>query len=166
MNLSSKYIPKYFSAIFQTILFSVAMLSCATYTVNKGKNLPEVQKGKEEKENDYQIFLIGDAGNAEEIQAQQTLNFLKNKLDSADENSMVIFLGDNIYPLGMPKETDKEYPLAKQKMENQLAITKNFKGKTLVIPGNHDWYHGLEGLKAQEDFVKSYFLFFPKTHVQ
>lgn len=156
MNLSSKYTPKYFSAIFQVILFSAAMLSCATYTVNKGKNLPEVQKGKEEKKNDYQIFLIGDAGNAEEIQAQQTLNFLKNKLDSADENSMVIFLGDNIYPLGMPKETDKEYPLAKQKMENQLAITKNFKGKTLVIPGNHDWYHGLEGLKAQENFVKSY----------
>ena len=118
--------------------------------------MQEIQNNSAEIANDFQIFLIGDAGNAEEIQARQTLQLLKNKLDSADQNAMVIFLGDNIYPLGMPKESDKGYALAKQKMENQLAITKDFKGKTLVIPGNHDWYHGLEGLKAQEDFVKSY----------
>lgn len=156
MNLSSKYILKNLSALVQLIVFSALVISCATYNVKKGKNLPEIQNNSAEIANDFQIFLIGDAGNAEEIQAQQTLQLLKNKLDSADQHSMVIFLGDNIYPLGMPKESDKGYALAKQKMENQLAITKDFKGKTLVIPGNHDWYHGLEGLKAQEDFVKSY----------
>lgn len=138
------------------MLLSGFLLSCATYNVKKGKNLHEISQSEQKTENDFQIFLIGDAGNAEEIQAQHTLSFLKNKIDSADKNSMLIFLGDNIYPLGMPAENDKEYPLAKEKMENQLAITKNFKGKTLVIPGNHDWYHGLEGLKAQEKFVKSY----------
>ncbi|MNU12080.1 Surface antigen [compost metagenome] len=156
MNLSFKSYLKKISPAGKTFLLSGLLLSCATYNVKKGKNLHEVSKSELKTDNDFQIFLVGDAGNSEEIQAQQTLNFLKNKIDSANSNSMLIFLGDNIYPLGMPKESDKDYPLAKEKMENQLAITKNFKGKTLVIPGNHDWYHGLDGLKAQEDFVKTY----------
>ncbi|ROH97443.1 metallophosphoesterase [Chryseobacterium daecheongense] len=156
MNLSFITHLKKFAASFRFLLLSVLLVSCATYNVKKGKNLQEVKNSDTQSGKDFKIFLIGDAGNADEIQAKHTLNFLKNKLDSADKNSMLIFLGDNIYPLGMPKETDKEYAVAKEKMENQLAITQNFKGKTLVIPGNHDWYHGLDGLKAQEDFVKAY----------
>ncbi|AZB30848.1 metallophosphoesterase [Chryseobacterium balustinum] len=156
MNLSFKSYLKKISPAGKTVLLSGLLLSCATYNVKKGKNLREVSQSESKIDSDFQVFLVGDAGNSEEIQAQQTLNFLKNKIDSANSNSMLIFLGDNIYPLGMPKESDKDYPLAKEKMENQLAITKNFKGKTLVIPGNHDWYHGLDGLKAQEDFVKTY----------
>ena len=156
MNLSFKSYLKKLHLVIKIVLLSALVLSCATYNLKKGKNLSKIESTDIKTDPDYQIFLIGDAGNAEEIQAQQTLNFLKNKIDSADSNSLLVFLGDNIYPLGMPKEDDKEYPLAKQKMENQLSITKNYKGKTLVIPGNHDWYHGLKGLKAQEDFVKNY----------
>ncbi|MDR2236642.1 MAG: metallophosphoesterase [Chryseobacterium sp.] len=167
MNLSFKTHLKKTSIAFRAVLSAGVLYSCATYNVKKGKNLFEVKNSDITSENDFKVFLIGDAGNADEIQAQQTLNFLKGKLDSADSNAMLIFLGDNIYPNGMPKETDKDYALAKQKLENQLAITKNFKGKTLVIPGNHDWYNGLDGLKAQEDFVKSYFndkkAFLPKN---
>ncbi len=156
MNLSFKSYRKIFSAGAGTVLLTGFLFSCATYNVQKGKNLYEIQNSTLQSENDFKIFLVGDAGNADEPQAQQTLNFIKNKLDSADKNSMLLFLGDNIYPLGMPAETDKGYALARQKLENQLAITKNYKGKTLVIPGNHDWYHGLEGLKSQEEFVKFY----------
>ena len=156
MNLSLTSSLKNSRPFFGIILSSLLLYSCATYKVHKGKKLNEVSSAQTQNKSDFQLFLIGDAGNANEEQSQQTLNLLKNKLAAADSNSMLIFLGDNIYPLGMPKETDKDYPLAKQKLENQLAITQNFKGKTLVIPGNHDWYHGVEGLKAQEDFVKSY----------
>ncbi|MEY8761363.1 metallophosphoesterase [Chryseobacterium tongliaoense] len=156
MNLSFKTHLKRFSVPIRYLLVPGLLYSCATYNVKKGKNLQEVKNSDIKSGNDFKIFLVGDAGNADEIQAQNTLNLLKSKLDSADKNSMLIFLGDNIYPLGMPEETDKGYPLAKEKIENQLAITKNFKGKTLVIPGNHDWYHGLDGLKAQEELVKNY----------
>lgn len=156
MNLSLKNHLKKISYLLRLLLFAGLVYSCATYNVKKGKNLFEVKNSDIKSENDFKIFLVGDAGNADETQTQNTLNLLKNKLDSADEKSMLIFLGDNIYPSGMPKESDKDYALAKQKLENQLVITKNFKGKTLVIPGNHDWYHGLDGLKAEEDFVKSY----------
>ncbi|WP_223560458.1 metallophosphoesterase [Chryseobacterium lathyri] len=167
MNLSFKTHLKKTSIAFRTVLSAGVLYSCATYNVKKGKNLFEINNSDVKSENDYKIFLIGDAGNADEPQAQNTLNLLKNKLDSADSNSMLIFLGDNIYPNGLPKESDKEYALAKQKLENQLAIAKNFKGKTLVIPGNHDWNSGLDGLKGQEDLVKAYFndkkAFLPKN---
>ena len=156
MNLSFKSSLKIFSVSTRTLVVSGLLFSCATYNVQKGENLHEVKNTEAATPDDFKIFLVGDAGNADEPQAKQTLDFIKNKIDSADKNSMLLFLGDNIYPLGMPKEGDKKYALAKQKMESQLAITKNFKGKTVVIPGNHDWYHGLEGLKAQEEFVKNY----------
>ncbi|SFN84925.1 Surface antigen [Chryseobacterium oleae] len=167
MNLSFKTHLKNTSIAFRAVLSAGVLYSCATYNVKKGKNLFEVKNSDIKSENDFKVFLIGDAGNSDETQAQNTLNLLKNKLDSADSNSMLIFLGDNIYPNGLPKESDKDYALAKQKLENQLAITKNFKGKTLVIPGNHDWNSGLDGLKAQEDLVKAYFndkkAFLPKN---
>ncbi|REC75787.1 metallophosphoesterase [Chryseobacterium elymi] len=167
MNLSFKTHLKKTSIAFRAVLSAGVLYSCATYNVKKGKNLFEVKNSDVKSENDFKVFLIGDAGNADEPQAQNTLNLLKNKLDSADSNSMLIFLGDNIYPNGLPKDSDKEYALAKQKLENQLAITKNFKGKTLVIPGNHDWNSGLDGLKAQENLIKAYFndkkAFLPKN---
>lgn len=156
MNLSCIKFLKNGRKLSGLLISSLLLYSCATYNVQKGKELKEIPVLQTETENDFKLFLIGDAGNADEEQAKNTLKLFKNKLDSADKNSMVIFLGDNIYPLGMPKEGSKNYDSAKVKMENQLAVTKNFKGKTLVIPGNHDWYHGLEGLKAQEEFVKSY----------
>jgi len=156
MNLSLKTDLKKISILLKAALSAGALYSCATYNVKKGKNLFEVKNSDIKSGNDFKIFLVGDAGNADEDQAKHTLNYIKSKLDSADENSMLLFLGDNIYPSGMPKKSDKEYPSAKEKLDNQLAITKNFKGKTLVIPGNHDWYYGLDGLKAQENYVKEY----------
>lgn len=156
MNLSLKNYFKIISIGTKTVLVCGSLLSCATYTVQKGKNVKEVSETSINSKTDFKIFLVGDAGNADEKQSQQTLNLLKGKLDSANENSLLLLLGDNIYPSGMPKEDDKNYALAKQKLENQLIVTKNYKGKTLVIPGNHDWYSGVDGLKAQENFVKEY----------
>ncbi|KAA0126384.1 metallophosphoesterase [Chryseobacterium sp. SN22] len=156
MNLYLKTHLKNSSVALRLVLSAGVLYSCATYNVKKGKNLSEVSRPGISSGNDYQLFLVGDAGNADEPQAQQTLTMLKSQLDSAGSNSMLIFLGDNIYPKGMPEKSDKNYETARKKLEDQLAITKNFKGRTLVIPGNHDWYSGLEGIKAQEDFVKGY----------
>jgi len=156
MNLYLKTHLKNTSAAFRLILSAGVLYSCATYNVKKGKNLSEVSRSAVNSGNEFKLFLVGDAGNADEPQAQKTLTMLKSQLDSADSNSMLIFLGDNIYPKGMPEKSDKNYETARKKLEDQLAIAKNFKGRTLVIPGNHDWYSGLEGIKAQEDFVKDY----------
>lgn len=44
------------------------------------------------------------------------------------------FLGDNIYPKGMPTEKgSKERKLAEEKITFQLEIAKNFKGKLFSL---------------------------------
>lgn len=143
--------------LFKKFLFcsaSFILNSCATYDVQKGKKVNSDYSTSEEP--DLKVFLVGDAGNADEPAAQQTLNFVKSKLDSAGKKAVLIFTGDNIYPLGMPPEGHKDYEISKVKLENQLKLAENFEGKFFITPGNHDWYHGLEGLSAQEKFVNDY----------
>ncbi|MFC4818436.1 metallophosphoesterase [Flavobacterium sp. GCM10023249] len=133
--------------------------ACATHTIQFGTSTTST-KSEEEKDtikNSHTLFLVGDAGNADDQQTQQTLSLLKAKLDKADKKATLLFLGDNIYPLGMPVEkTTQERKEAEIKLNNQLQITQDFKGKTVFIPGNHDWYHGLKGLQEQELFVSNF----------
>lgn len=106
----------------------------------------------------HTFILIGDAGNGV---FNDTINYsgsLVNNLSKLETNSTLLFLGDNIYPAGMPKQKDKDYNDAVKKLQEQIDIAKEFKGKTIFIPGNHDWYNdGNEGLKRQEDIVESQF---------
>jgi len=129
------------------ILFS----SCATFVLQKHKSYPEVSVPSH-KEIAHTFYLIGDAGNAQRDNTTNTLKFLESHLSEADKQSTLLFLGDNIYPKGL----DTTSTLSKHKLQVQLDVTKNFKGKTIFIPGNHDWYSGLEALKNQERMVESY----------
>lgn len=144
-------------------LFSIFLVltisSCATFSVQTGKDLkePVAEISVKNSEVDHTFFLIGDAGNADEINSKEALEPLKNRLDNASKNSTLLYLGDNVYPVGMNANKESEaYKEAVTILENQLKITKNYKGKTIVIPGNHDWYSGLEGLNNQEEFVINY----------
>lgn len=150
---------KHISKIYSYILLAALLQSCATYKPQFGKNTDSTitESKNDTVKTNHTFYLIGDAGNADETQTQQTLALLEEKLKKADKNSTLLFLGDNIYPLGMPTDkNDSEYPAAENKLKKQLEISKNFKGKTIFIPGNHDWYHGLKGLQQQELYVNDY----------
>lgn len=116
----------------------------------------------------FRLYLIGDSGKPSDN--DMILNLLKKKLNKAGENSAVVFLGDNIYPDGMPPENHKGRHLAEERLRIQLEIIKNYQGKSFTIPGNHDWKEGnKEGwtyINEQEEFVKQYLkedVFFPKS---
>lgn len=132
--------------------------SCATKQAQFGsKNQPEIKDKFDDKSQlSHQFYLIGDAGNSDEAASQKLLELFENRLQKADSASTVIFLGDNIYPDGLPKKGMPERELAEQKLLNQLQLSKKFKGKTVFIPGNHDWRNGIDGLKEQEKFVNEY----------
>jgi len=133
--------------------------SCATHHAQYGKNVvePITQNEPDSTQIKHTLYLIGDAGNADETKAKETLSLLQNRLDNANKKSTLLFLGDNIYPKGFPDSNDKsEQELAKTKLSNQLELSKNFKGKTIFIPGNHDWYSGIKGLERQAKFVTNY----------
>ncbi|MBE8726974.1 metallophosphoesterase [Flavobacterium hungaricum] len=157
------FLDNHFIAKIKTGFAAAAILllvfSCATKQAQYGKN---VSVNLDENATDsikiaHTYYLVGDAGNADEEQAQQTLELLHQRLKKASKKSTLLFLGDNIYPKGFPADKNSsEKALAETKLTNQLKLTEGFKGKTIVIPGNHDWYNGIKGLENQADFVTKY----------
>lgn len=141
------------------IIVLLLTYSCATHKAQYGKNVSanETENATDTIKIAHTFYLVGDAGNADELQAQQTLELLHKKLKKASKKSTLLFLGDNIYPKGFPSNDDAaEKTLAETKLTNQLKLTEGYKGKTIVIPGNHDWYSGIKGLERQADFVTKY----------
>ncbi len=115
----------------------------------------------------HTFYLIGDAGHSPEGKLNPALELFKKRLTTADKNSTAIFLGDNIYPAGMPSKKNESYQEAKNNIDAQLKTLENFKGRSLFIPGNHDWYaNGLKGLERQQDYIQEYLgskdVFFPE----
>jgi hypothetical protein len=132
------------------IFLIILVQSCATYDLQKTKKSEIVDFNESEIEHTF--YLIGDAGNA--LENDYPLKDLKNKLNKADKNSTVIFLGDNIYPKGFDTETEEDEKYVKNTLDKQIESIENFKGRILFIPGNHDWYSGIKALKDQEKYVE------------
>ncbi|HEX2617896.1 MAG TPA: BamA/TamA family outer membrane protein [Flavobacteriales bacterium] len=100
------------------------------------------QKKKAE-EGPRSIYLIGDAGDAGEAYSAPVLRLLDEvtKVDTTAAHTL-LFLGDNIYEHGLHK---KEAPERKQDEANinaQIDAALKFPGRTVFIPGNHDWEQG------------------------
>jgi hypothetical protein len=104
------------------------------------------------------IFLIGDAGEMNSA-THPVINWLKKNVDWNDERNSVIFLGDNVYPLGLPLEGDPTYPHSKAILDDQISLVKDKKAKAFFIPGNHDWRNGKLGgweqVMNQVDYINS-----------
>jgi hypothetical protein len=108
----------------------------------------------------YSFFLIGDTGDQHLYLADSPLNALRDKLLKAGTNSAVVFLGDNIYPAGLPAEGDSDRKASEEKIIDQLTILQDYPGRIFYIPGNHDWSNagrdGLQAVRRMEDFIESY----------
>ncbi len=108
----------------------------------------------------YTVFLIGDAGSPNPD--EPTIQLLKRQIhdSSANDRSSVIYLGDNIYPVGMPAENAPTRKLMESRMNTQLDILKGYKGERYMVPGNHDWGQGSpDGFQRnayEENYVEKY----------
>ncbi len=134
-------------------LLIIILNACATYKLQY-KDKYKVASFPQEKIIRHSFYLIGDAGNSPIGSQSEVLKALKAELKKEGEESTTLFLGDNVYPAGVPKKTDKERAFAMHQLKVQTDAVKEFKGKAVFIPGNHDWYSGLKGLKRQEEFVE------------
>lgn len=138
------------------ILLLLTTYSCATYNINykKGEANWRADFEKSDTEIEHTFYLIGDAGNANFNESLTHLELLKKELKKASKNSTVLFLGDNIYEKGMPKKEHPNRKRAELRLNAQIAIVEDFKGTTIFIPGNHDYYsNGIKGLKRQQDYI-------------
>ena len=142
------------------ILLLILFQSCANYKLNytsEAKNWKQAQQPTSDMKLKHSVFLIGDTGNAKLNEKPPLFNILKNHLDDAGQESSIVFLGDNIYPVGMPPKDDPFRTLAEHKLNVQLEMLNDYQGNIMFIPGNHDWYeYGIKGVKRQEKYIEKH----------
>ncbi|MEP5341677.1 MAG: metallophosphoesterase [Algibacter sp.] len=133
-------------------LFVFFINACATY---KTQINDAVNTSFPNKDISHSFYLIGDAGNSPIGSSSEGLKAFKAEISKASNNSTALFLGDNIYPKGLPKKEDEGRAFAEYQLKIQTEAVKDFKGETIFIPGNHDWYSdGLKGLSRQEKYIE------------
>ncbi len=124
--------------------------SCATYDrMDSGDQIPS------EHPTGRKIYLVGDAGKYQDGKKSPVLSGLHALFENSTHEDILLFLGDNIYPNGIPIEEDTpERKAAEASLQVQLDVAQKFNGRVFFIPGNHDWYSGTKGLKVQEKMVE------------
>lgn len=90
----------------------------------------------------YRILLIGDAGEPSLNVQEPVLAALENEAKKIPDETTILFLGDNIYPSGMPSINDPERKTAEEYLDEQIKVVQKSKAKGIFIPGNHDWGNG------------------------
>lgn len=104
------------------------------------------------------LFLLGDGGEPY-VKDTPIGKVLSQRIASAGEGSMVLFLGDNVYPAGLPDTRSRKYPTAETALRTQVGFIEGFDTRAVFIPGNHDWQHwgrkGLQYIKNQQRWLDS-----------
>lgn len=97
---------------------------------------------------DVRLFLIGDAGSPDP-RGEPALIELARQASRDPERSMIVFLGDNIYPRGLPAEGHPGRKEAERRINAQLEVMYSSGARGVFVPGNHDWdRHTAEGWNA------------------
>ena len=96
---------------------------------------------------DVSLLLLGDAGEA--LPRDPVLTALSRALAQDPGRRLAVFLGDNIYPRGLPEESSRDRPDAERRLDAQLEAVRRGGGRGVFVPGNHDWdLHGPRGWEA------------------
>ena len=105
---------------------------------------------------EHRVILIGDAGYAESD--ERIIKELTRVVDaSAGIDVTVIFLGDNIYPHGLPPASDPAHEIALRRLEAQMDATLAGGATPVFIPGNHDYNAGgRAAVERQAIHIESY----------
>ncbi len=104
------------------------------------------------------LFLIGDAGEQDPRHTGPALDSMARQAAAAPERSIIVFLGDNVYPLGVPRDSSLTWDDARRRLQTQVdAVPKGVRG--IFIPGNHDWAgetaFGLESVRLEERLINT-----------
>lgn len=138
------------------IVFTVLINACASY---KAQYLePELSPHVfPDKAIDKVFYLIGDAGLSPINGMSQSLTAFQDYISDKDtQGDYTLFLGDNIYPAGLPESGHNYRSMAENMINAQVKAVADFDGARIFIPGNHEWYAkgGVAGVRRQEQYVK------------
>jgi hypothetical protein len=104
---------------------------------------------------DVSLFLIGDAGAPARPPAPEPVLVALRRAVATAPSPLIVYLGDNVYPRGLPEAGAPERREAERRLDEQLRVTRETGARTVFVPGNHDWRGGLPGVRRQQDFIRS-----------
>jgi predicted phosphodiesterase len=108
----------------------------------------------------YTVLLIGDMGKPDLEGNDPVLNLIRMYVEARDEQIAIVFLGDNIYPRGLPALNHRLREISERRLLAQLEVLAGLEGKAFFLSGNHDWNksrsNGYEYLLRQEQFIREY----------
>jgi len=84
------------------------------------------------------IFLLGDAGTAHH-EPDPNLLELTRQASASPRGSLIVFLGDNVYPNGLVAEGDPGRAEGERRLEVQLEVARKSQRRAIFVAGNHDW---------------------------
>lgn len=101
------------------------------------------------------IVLIGDGGQFTE--GMHPVSDAIRKTIPLDSKTVVIFLGDNVYKVGLPDDQVITYAIAHNVLDSQVSIVDGTKARLYMIPGNHDWnngsFNGIQTILREQVYV-------------
>lgn len=105
----------------------------------------------------YRVILIGDAGEMNDGQKESLKNAAKHVIKG---KTTTLYLGDNIYPVGMAIPGFGDFKETSKILESQFKPMRDAGAAVYFIPGNHDWDksgpNGLAKIQAQSDYLASF----------
>lgn len=103
------------------------------------------------------VILIGDAGEMNDGQFASLKNAANHVIKG---KTTTIYLGDNIYPVGMAIPGYGDFEETSKILQSQFKPMRDAGSAVYFVPGNHDWDksgpNGLAKIKAQGDYLASF----------
>lgn len=133
----------------------VLLAGCGKSFLNLGLGLDPLHPDSVETD----IFLIGDAGHPAPGE-EPVLVALQKQIREVSGRALVVYLGDNIYPAGLPDSTHPERRATEEILEAQIEPLLATRTPGIFVPGNHDWGGmgptGWDAVRRQERFVEEH----------
>lgn len=121
---------QYSKFFFKTLFLSSFLLIAACATHKPQSILTQTQKPSKQP---IHTFYVAGGLATEDVNASPELKkLLKSYLDKANKNSTLLYTGEYI-PNKANKETRKTF------IDAQIDMAKDFKGKTVFVPGHYEW---------------------------
>jgi hypothetical protein len=104
---------------------------------------------------DLSLLLIGDAGAP--VANDPVLAALSRALAADPGRRLAVFLGDNVYPRGLPAESAPGRLEGERTLDAQIEAARRAGARAVFVPGNHDWEldgrRGWEAVRRQGAYI-------------
>ena len=131
---------------------SITLASCGTGLRLRSAPLPFTLPDSVE----TTLFLIGDAG-APAPSGHSVLDALRSTATQARGHVVIVYLGDNVYPDGLPDSLDSGRGAAETRLAAAVDVVVQSRARGIFVPGNHDWGTrsdtGASALRRQASYV-------------